>query len=261
MSKPFASQADLQEKKATFSKLASGDYAYTTEGDPNTGIIVGPDGVMVIDARATPVLARELMDVIRTVTHESVTKEELGGAMTHNEKSGVAHFALESDHECLRLIRELLSFMPSNNLDDPPRGELTDPVDREDPALETVVPAYLGRLRPPLARAARADLPGLPAPLAATLPPLDAGVHHHLVRTKTRTMVGLLIEAGDVREVHHVALLIGYGAAAVNPYLAFETIDDMMDVMEAHKVGDQVTLEILRANKRQQLSLTLQAVN
>ena len=73
MSKPFASQADLQEKKATFSELASGVYAYTTEGDPNTGIIVGPDGVMVIDARATPVLARELMGVIRTVTDKPVT--------------------------------------------------------------------------------------------------------------------------------------------------------------------------------------------
>ena len=80
-------------------------------------------------------------DVIRTVTHEEVTKEELGGAMTHNEKSGVAHFAVESDQECLLLMRELLSFMPSNNVDDPPRAETTDPADREDPALETVVPA------------------------------------------------------------------------------------------------------------------------
>src|SRR5688500_13912999 len=80
-------------------------------------------------------------DVIRTVTHEQVTKEELGGAMTHNEKSGVAHFAVESDQQCLLLIRELLSFMPSNNVDDPPRAETTDPPDREDAALETVVPA------------------------------------------------------------------------------------------------------------------------
>ena len=60
-------------------------------------------------------------DVIKTVTHEDVTKEDLGGAMTHNEKSGVAHFAVEDDAECLALIRELLSFMPDNNLDDPPR--------------------------------------------------------------------------------------------------------------------------------------------
>jgi propionyl-CoA carboxylase beta chain len=80
-------------------------------------------------------------DVIRTVTHEQVTKEELGGAMTHNEKSGVAHFAVENDQECILLIRELLSFMPGNNLDDPPRVTSTDPPDRADPALDTIVPA------------------------------------------------------------------------------------------------------------------------
>ena len=79
-------------------------------------------------------------DVIRTVTHEDVTKEALGGAMTHNEKSGVAHFAVEDDRECLLLIRELLSFMPGNNVDDPPRVETTDPPDREDTALDTLVP-------------------------------------------------------------------------------------------------------------------------
>jgi len=80
-------------------------------------------------------------DVIRTVTHEQVTKEELGGAMTHNEKSGVAHFAVENDQECILLIRELLSFMPGNNLDDPPRVTCNDPVDRADPALDAIVPA------------------------------------------------------------------------------------------------------------------------
>jgi propionyl-CoA carboxylase beta chain len=80
-------------------------------------------------------------EVIRTVTHEDVTKEALGGAMTHNEKSGVAHFAVEDDAECLALIRELLSFMPSNNLDDPPRGASEDPPDREDASLDTLVPA------------------------------------------------------------------------------------------------------------------------
>jgi propionyl-CoA carboxylase beta chain len=79
-------------------------------------------------------------DVIRTVTHEQVTKEELGGAMTHNEKSGVAHFAVEHDQECILLIRELLSFMPGNNLDDPPRVETVDPADREDEALDSLVP-------------------------------------------------------------------------------------------------------------------------
>jgi propionyl-CoA carboxylase beta chain len=80
-------------------------------------------------------------DVIRTVTHEEVTKDELGGAMTHNATSGVAHFAVADDRECLRLIRELLSYLPSNNLDDPPVVETSDPVDREDDALDRLVPA------------------------------------------------------------------------------------------------------------------------
>ena len=79
-------------------------------------------------------------DVIRTVTHEQVTKEELGGAMTHNERSGVAHFAVENDQECLRLVRELLSFLPGNNVDDPPRTDCADPADRADAALDTLVP-------------------------------------------------------------------------------------------------------------------------
>jgi len=63
------------------------------------------------------------------------------------------------------------------------------------------------------------------APIPSLL--LTAAVHQHLVREKTRTQVGLIVEAGDVREVHHVALLIGYGAAAVNPYLAFESAEDL----------------------------------
>jgi propionyl-CoA carboxylase beta chain len=78
--------------------------------------------------------------VIRTVTHEQVTKEELGGAMTHNERSGVAHFAVENDHDCLLLIRELLSFLPGNNLNDPPRRASADAVDREDDVLDAIVP-------------------------------------------------------------------------------------------------------------------------
>ena len=80
-------------------------------------------------------------DVIRTVTHEDVTKDQLGGAMTHNEISGVAHFAAKGDAECLSMIRELLSFMPSNNLEQPPRKACTDPIDRADAALDTLVPA------------------------------------------------------------------------------------------------------------------------
>ena len=64
------------------------------------------------------------------------------------------------------------------------------------------------------------------APIPSLL--LTAAIHHHLVREKTRTKVGLVIESGDAREVHHIALLIGYGAAAVNPYLALDSIDDMI---------------------------------
>src|SRR3954451_5678063 len=80
-------------------------------------------------------------DVLRTVTHEEVSKEELGGAMTHNATSGVAHFAADDDRECLALIRDLLSFMPSNNLDDPPRARTGDSADREEAALDRIVPA------------------------------------------------------------------------------------------------------------------------
>ena len=80
-------------------------------------------------------------DVIKAVTHEEVTKDELGGAMTHNEKSGVAHFMANDDAECLSMIRELLSFVPSNNLDDPPRRPCPDPIDRTDEKLDTIVPA------------------------------------------------------------------------------------------------------------------------
>jgi propionyl-CoA carboxylase beta chain len=79
-------------------------------------------------------------DVIRTVTHEEVTKEELGGALAHNSKSGVAHFAVANDRDCLTLIRELLSLLPSNNLEDPPRATTADVPDREDPALDTLIP-------------------------------------------------------------------------------------------------------------------------
>jgi propionyl-CoA carboxylase beta subunit len=79
-------------------------------------------------------------DVITTVTHEEVTKEELGGAMTHNSKSGVAHFAVEDDRACLALVRELLSYLPSNNLEDPPLRQTDDPPDREDPSLATLIP-------------------------------------------------------------------------------------------------------------------------
>jgi propionyl-CoA carboxylase beta chain len=79
-------------------------------------------------------------DVIKTVTHEEVTKQELGGAMTHNEKSGVAHFVSRDDADCLAMIRELMSFLPSNNVEDPPRRATSDSPVRRDESLNTLVP-------------------------------------------------------------------------------------------------------------------------
>src|SRR5664280_1497558 len=79
-------------------------------------------------------------DVIKAVTHEEVSKAELGGAATHNEKSGVAHFMAHDDAECLSMVRELLSFVPSNNLEDPPRRACNDPIDRADESLDSLVP-------------------------------------------------------------------------------------------------------------------------
>src|ERR1700719_4646544 len=80
-------------------------------------------------------------DVIKTVTHEDVTKEKLGGAETHNTISGVAHFIAPNDAECLRMIRELVSYIPPNNRDDAPVRPTSDPADRADPALDKLVPA------------------------------------------------------------------------------------------------------------------------
>src|SRR5574337_805476 len=79
-------------------------------------------------------------DVIKTVLHEEVSFEELGGAMTHNATSGVAHFAVDSEQECLASIRELLSYLPQNNLDDPPRLESRDDPERQEEALNALVP-------------------------------------------------------------------------------------------------------------------------
>ncbi len=79
-------------------------------------------------------------DVIKAVTHQEVTKEELGGAMTHASVSGVAHFAAADDRAALRLIRDLLSYLPSNNMEDPPRRTPSDDPDREDAALDAAVP-------------------------------------------------------------------------------------------------------------------------
>jgi len=80
-------------------------------------------------------------DVIRTVTHEEVTKETLGGAGTHAGTSGVAHFATDDDRACLALLRRMLSYMPSNNLEEPPFQATDDPADRENPELDQLIPA------------------------------------------------------------------------------------------------------------------------
>jgi propionyl-CoA carboxylase beta subunit len=80
-------------------------------------------------------------DVIKTVTHEEVSKEELGGAITHNSVSGVAHFAAESDEHALRLVRELVSFIPSNNLEDPPQSLNDDPIERTEVKLNSIIPS------------------------------------------------------------------------------------------------------------------------
>ena len=79
-------------------------------------------------------------DVIKTVTHEEVTKEELGGARAHNEKSGVAHFLEPNDTTMLDSVRELLSYLPSNNAEDAPRGECTDDPHRRSPELNSLIP-------------------------------------------------------------------------------------------------------------------------
>ncbi len=79
-------------------------------------------------------------DVIKNVTHEEVSKQELGGAMTHNAASGVAHFVSRDDADCCAMLRELLGFLPSNNLEDPPHRNTLDPWDRREESLNSIVP-------------------------------------------------------------------------------------------------------------------------
>lgn len=79
-------------------------------------------------------------DVIKAVTREEVTSEDLGGAMVHNTKSGVAHFAAEDEEDCFYQIRKLLSYLPQNNMEDPPFVPTDDPPDREDEALDSIIP-------------------------------------------------------------------------------------------------------------------------
>ena len=80
-------------------------------------------------------------DVIKTVTHETITKEELGGSATHNQKSGVAHFAFDSDQQCLAAVRKLFSYLPLNNMEKPPIFSTTDVADRIEKNLNTLIPS------------------------------------------------------------------------------------------------------------------------
>ena len=79
-------------------------------------------------------------DVIKEVTHEDVTFEELGGAAAHSGKSGVSHFNISSEERCLASIRELMTYLPQNNMSDPPAVQCTDPVERSDESLDTLIP-------------------------------------------------------------------------------------------------------------------------
>jgi propionyl-CoA carboxylase beta chain len=79
-------------------------------------------------------------DVIKQVTHEDVTMEQLGGAMTHSQKSGVAHFAVDDDTRAIMTVRELLSYVPSNNSEEPPQAKASDDPERKDDALKTIIP-------------------------------------------------------------------------------------------------------------------------
>jgi propionyl-CoA carboxylase beta chain len=122
-------------------------------------------------------------DVIKTVTGEEPTFEELGGAMTHNSKSGVAHFAAEDEESCLEDIRYLLSFLPQNNLEIPPRVQPTDDPQRMDEELDRVVP----------------DNPNKPYDM--------------------REVVRLIVDDGEFLEVHeHYAQNIIVGYARLNGY-------------------------------------------
>ena len=117
---------------------------------PQLSVILGPcaGGAVyspaitdfIIMARGTSYMFITGPEVIATVTHENVTKDALGGADAHAEKSGVAHFAADGEREALALTRELLSYIPSNNSEDPPSAECTDDPAREDPELAKIVP-------------------------------------------------------------------------------------------------------------------------
>ncbi|MGH8003893.1 MAG: acyl-CoA carboxylase subunit beta, partial [Limisphaerales bacterium] len=94
----------------------------------------------VVMVRGTSYMFVTGPNVVKTVTHEDVTFEDLGGADVHASKSGVAHFAVDNEMQALEKVRKLVSFVPSNNLDDPPMVPSNDPVDRQDEELNGIVP-------------------------------------------------------------------------------------------------------------------------
>jgi len=106
---------------------------------PQISVILGPcDFIFMVDQSSYLFVTGP--DVIKTVTHEDVTKEALGGAETHAEKSGVTHFVRSSETECLKSVRELLAYLPSNNLDSAPRSDSKDPFDRPCVEVSRVLP-------------------------------------------------------------------------------------------------------------------------
>jgi propionyl-CoA carboxylase beta chain len=123
-------------------------------------------------------------NVVKTVTHEDVSFEELGGAMTHATKSGVAHFACENEIDCLNGIKKLLSFIPSNNMSDPPRAKTDDPADRREQKLNSIIP----------------DSPTKPYDM--------------------KDIIKLIVDVGDFFEIHeHFAqnLVVGFARLAGKP--------------------------------------------
>lgn len=117
---------------------------------PQISVIMGPcaggavyspaitDFVMMV--KSTSYMFVTGPNVVKTVTHEEVTSEELGGATTHAEKSGVSHFSAENEIDALNKLKKLLSFVPQNNMEDPPKIECSDPIDRMDSELNDIVP-------------------------------------------------------------------------------------------------------------------------
>jgi acetyl-CoA carboxylase carboxyltransferase component len=144
--------ARIQEGVAALAAYGEIFYRNTlaSGGVPQISVIMGPcaggavyspaltDFTIMVDGSAQMFITGP--DVVKAVTREDVTRGELGGAEVHSRVSGVAHFRAPGDEQALVLVRELLSYLPSNNVDDPPRQAASDPPDRQEPALDRMVP-------------------------------------------------------------------------------------------------------------------------